>query len=85
MTVTDVTIRAATVDDDAAICAIHNEGIVDRVATLDTDLRTREGTRAWLADRSPRHPVVVAETDEGVIGWGSLNRFNPRADRKSVV
>src|SRR6266571_546429 len=43
-------------DDADAICAIHNEGIEDRIATLDTELRTTE-----------------------IVGWGSLNRFNPRA------
>ncbi|HEV3139975.1 MAG TPA: arsinothricin resistance N-acetyltransferase ArsN1 family A [Vicinamibacterales bacterium] len=74
-----VTLRPATAADAAAICAIHNEGIVDRVATLDTDLRTPEIIRRWLDDRSPRHPVVVAEINEGIVGWGSLNRFNPRA------
>ncbi|HYM22145.1 MAG TPA: arsinothricin resistance N-acetyltransferase ArsN1 family A [Vicinamibacterales bacterium] len=74
-----MTIRPATAADAAAICAIHNEGIVDRVATLDTDPRTLDTTLAWLSDRSPRHPVIVAETADGVVGWGSLNRFNARA------
>jgi len=70
--------RAAAADADA-ICAIHNQGIVDRVATLDTTLRTPDLTRAWLAERGPRHPVLVAEREGGVVGWASLNRFNPRA------
>ena len=35
--------------------------------------------RAWLESRGPRHPVLVAEHDSRVIGWGSLNVFNPRA------
>ena len=74
-----ITLRNATADDASAICAIHNEGIVDRVATLDTEPRTAEITRLWLGDRSARHPVIVAETADGVVGWGSLNRFNARA------
>lgn len=73
------TIRSAAADDAAAICAIHNEGIVDRVATLDTEMRTLTMTQRWLADRSPRHPVIVADGGAGIVGWGSLNRFNPRA------
>jgi len=79
VTVTTVTIRGATADDADAICAIHNEGIVDRVATLDTEPRTPEMVEAWLADRTHRHPVIVAEAPTGIVGWGSLNRFNPRA------
>jgi L-amino acid N-acyltransferase YncA len=75
-----VTLRPAEAGDAAAIAAIHNEGIEDRMATLDTTLRTPEGTRTWLTDREPRYPVVVATgSAQEVVGWGSLNRFNPRA------
>lgn len=73
-----VTIRAAAADDAAAICEIHNQGIVDRVATLDTTTRTPEGVRQWLGERGPRHPVIVADADGSIVGWGSLNQFNPR-------
>ena len=76
--------RAASVDADA-ICAIHNEGISDRVATLDTTLRTGSATREWLAERGERHPVLVAERDGRVVGWGSLNRFNARAAYDDVA
>ncbi|MBI4737665.1 MAG: N-acetyltransferase [candidate division NC10 bacterium] len=34
--------------------------------------------RQWLAAREPRHPVLVADRDGRVVGWGSLNQFNPR-------
>lgn len=73
-----VTIRPATAADADAICTIHNQGIVDRIATLDTTLRTPEDTRAWLAARAPRHPVIVAELDDTIAGWASLNAFNTR-------
>jgi phosphinothricin acetyltransferase len=73
-----VTVRAATAADVEAICAIHNQGIADRIATLDTTPRFPEDTRAWLASREPRHPVLVADLNGTVVGWASLNRFNPR-------
>jgi L-amino acid N-acyltransferase YncA len=73
-----VTIRAATGADVDAICAIHNQGIEDRIATLDTTLRAPADTRTWLTERGPRHPVLVAELDGAVLAWASLNRFNPR-------
>ena len=57
-------IRLATADDAAAICRIYNQGIEDRVATLETELRTPDERRVWLASRSPRHPVIVAETTD---------------------
>lgn len=72
-------IRTATAADADAICAIHNQGIADRVATLDTTLRTPDGTRDWLAARGRRHPVFVALVDDTVVGWASLNAFNVRS------
>jgi phosphinothricin acetyltransferase len=71
--------RAAESADAEAICRIYNQGIEDRLATLETALRTPEERRQWLTARSPRHPVIVAQTPAGeVVGWGSLNVFNPR-------
>jgi phosphinothricin acetyltransferase len=78
----DVTIRGAAPADAGAICEIHNQGIVDRVATLDTTPRTPDGVRAWIAEHGnhgAKLPVIVAEVDGAVVGWASLNRFNPRA------
>jgi phosphinothricin acetyltransferase len=83
-----VTIRAATEADADAICVIHNQGIVDRTATLDTALHTPSERRHWLAQREARHPVFVAHAgaaDGPIIGWGSLNGFNPRECYDSVA
>jgi phosphinothricin acetyltransferase len=71
-------IRDARPDDAAAIARIYNQGIEDRLATLETQLRTPDERAAWLAARGPRHPVLVAVDDGAVVGWGSLNAFNPR-------
>jgi L-amino acid N-acyltransferase YncA len=90
---TGITIRAATEADAAAICLIYNQGIEDRIATLETELRTPEERRRWLAARGPRHPVFVAEADGPprednkmtVVGWSSLNAFNPREAYRHVA
>ena len=74
----EIEVRPATPGDAGAICLIYNQGIEDRVATLETDLRTPDERRQWLATRGPRHPVIVAEAGGQVVGWGSLNVFNPR-------
>lgn len=90
----DLVIREATTADAEAICRIYNQGIEDRVATLETTLRTRAERAEWLAAREARHPVLVAlsaatgavarvptaaaPADGDVLGWASLNRFNPR-------
>ncbi len=56
----------------------------------------RPGTRPCPAHRSiaqakfatacgPRHPVLVAERDGAVVGWGSLNPFSPRPAYRYVA
>jgi phosphinothricin acetyltransferase len=82
---TQVLIRAALPADVPAITRIYNEGIRDRLATLETAERTPEERREWLAARDERHPVLVAERDGVVAGWGSLNSFNPRPAYRFVV
>jgi len=72
-------IRDAVPGDASALTLIYNQGIEDRLATLETEERTAEERLAWLDARGPRHPVIVAESDGQVIGFGSLNAFNPRA------
>ncbi|MBO0746556.1 MAG: helix-turn-helix domain-containing protein, partial [Candidatus Dormibacteraeota bacterium] len=52
-------IREATTDDAEAIARIYNQGIEDRVATLETELRTPEERAAWIASHDARHPVLV--------------------------
>jgi L-amino acid N-acyltransferase YncA len=89
-------VRLAAPDDAAAICRIYNQGIEDRVATLEPELRTPDERRAWLTSRGPRHPVIVAEptTPERAgearepaspVGWGSLNVYNPREAYRFVA
>jgi L-amino acid N-acyltransferase YncA len=79
-------VRPARADDAEAICRIYNQGIEDRVATLETEPRTPAERRQWLAARSPRHPVIVAEAADGTVaGWGSLNVFNAREAYRFVA
>ena len=80
-----VTTRPAAEADVPAITRIYNQGIADRVATLETAERDEEERGAWLAAREDRHPVVVAERGGAVVGWGSLNAFNPRPAYRHVA
>jgi L-amino acid N-acyltransferase YncA len=85
MSAAPYTVRLATGADAAAICEIYNQGIEDRVATLETELRTPEERAQWLASRDARHPVLVAEAGGRVVAWGSLNVYNPRAAYRFVA
>src|SRR5687767_7276689 len=73
-----IRIRPANRSDIPAITRIYNEGIHDRLATLETEERTPQERLEWLESRDDRHPVLVAEREGAIAGWGSLNVFNPR-------
>ena len=53
--------RSATVADAAAIAAIYNEGIADRIATFETEPRSATDIAGWFTGE---HLVLVAETGE---------------------
>ena len=74
----EVTVRPANAADVPEITRIYNEGIRDRLATLETEERTAQERLAWLKARDERHPVLVAERAGAIAGWGSLNVFNAR-------
>src|SRR5262247_2112822 len=74
----ELQVRAARFGDLPLIQDIHNQGIIDRVATLDTELRTMADTQLWFKRHGPRHPVLVAEADGSIAGWAALNTFNVR-------
>ncbi len=56
---TDLRTRAATLADAAAIAAIYNEGLVDRVATFETEPRSSGQISQWFTGRQL---VIVAAT-----------------------
>jgi len=80
-----VNIRTATPADILDITRIYNEGIRDRLATLETEERTPEDRLDWLEARDERHPVLVAEREGTIAGWGSLNVFNSRPAYRHVA
>jgi len=80
------TVRPANLNDIPAITRIYNQGIEDRVATLETALRSEEERKGWLQNRSERHPVLVAvDENDAAWGWASLNVFNARACYSGVA
>jgi L-amino acid N-acyltransferase YncA len=76
--VTDVTIRPAEVADAAAIAAIYNQGIEERQATFETRPRAAREIAGLLAE-SGSPPLLVAQLDGEVAGWGRLSAYSPRS------
>jgi L-amino acid N-acyltransferase YncA len=81
----DVAIRPAVVADATAIAEIYNQGILDRSATFETELRTPAERAAWLTDREPRFVVLAAERGGQVVGWASLSPYSSRPCYRGVA
>jgi L-amino acid N-acyltransferase YncA len=75
--ITDLRTRAATLADAAAIAAIYNEGIADRIATFETEPRLAEQLAEWFTGRQL---VIVAEIEErGLIAFAASFPYSARA------
>jgi L-amino acid N-acyltransferase YncA len=73
------TIRLARLTDLPDINAIYNHYVLDSTASYQNEPETLEDRGRWFHAHSVAHPVLVAEIDGRVIGWGSLSRYHPRA------
>lgn len=80
-----ITTRAAQAGDLEAIRHIYNQGIEDRIATLDTDAKSPNDIDAWWRQHDERYAVLVAAHDDTVVGWASLNRFSHRCAHAAIA
>lgn len=75
----DYKIREATLHDIPYITKIYNQGIEDRIATLETRRREDAEIGSWITTREERYKVIVIEDQESIVrGWASINVFNSR-------
>jgi L-amino acid N-acyltransferase YncA len=83
---TPLRVRNATAADLGAIGRIYNEGIEDRIATLDEDPKTADDMATWWSAHEGRFAVLVAENASGEIsGWASLNPYSHRCAYAGVA
>ena len=68
--------RAATSADAAAVAAIYNEGIADRIATFETEPRSATDIAGWFTGE---HLVLVAETGKtGPVAFAASFPYSSR-------
>jgi len=75
-------IRPATAADTAAITAIYNEGIADRVATFETRPREPHEVAAWLSDGLPL--LVAADEGGALLGFARVSAYSDRCVYEGV-
>jgi phosphinothricin acetyltransferase len=69
------TIRPARAGDLPAVVEAYNIGIQERMATLETRLRTPDDLAVWLTDG---RPFLVAELDGRVLRWARAGTYSDR-------
>ena len=81
-----VIIRPYEVNDTQAILDIINYNIINSTALYDYNIRTFEQQKSILEDKlSKGFPVIIAEIDEEVIGFGMYSEFRFREAYKFTV
>lgn len=78
-------IRESSERDIKSIQNIYNQGIEDKIATLETEIKDYVYMEEWFKKHTGRYKVIVAEYEEQVVGWASLNQYNNRSAYDGVA
>lgn len=79
-------IRHAVSADITPILEIVNHAITTSTAIYDYDERSLSLQKTWFSDKiQAGFPVFVAESDMGVIGFGTYGKFREKAAFNSTV
>lgn len=71
-------IRIATKKDLRDINEIYNQSIPSRRSTADTEPVNMKERERWFREHKPEtYPVMVAETDHGIMGWIAFTPYRP--------
>ncbi len=69
------TIRPANPSDLREINAIFNYYVAHSTCVWTTTPCSETERQAWFAERGENMPVIVAERDGKIVGWGALSSF----------
>ncbi len=71
--------RYACNEDLVRIVEIYNEAVPTRLATADTEKVSLESKKQWFENHTrDKHPIMVHEEDDKVLGWVSFEPFYGR-------
>ncbi|MFI5218094.1 MAG: GNAT family N-acetyltransferase [Bacteroidia bacterium] len=73
-----VQIRPASITDIASITSIYNDAILNTTATFDTEPKSIDDRMVWFKNHGTKYPVLVAESENKIVGWASLTQWSDR-------
>jgi L-amino acid N-acyltransferase len=80
-----VVIRTALPTDLAAINDIYNHYVIHSTCTYQEDAEPMAGRRQWFEHHGAKHPVIAAELNGEVVGWGTLSAYHARSAYQRTV
>ncbi|SHL68277.1 GNAT family N-acetyltransferase [Flavobacterium saccharophilum] len=81
-----LTLRPATVNDLEKILDIVNFSILHTTANYNYDVQTLEVQTKWFEDKTAKNlPIVVADLDGEVVGFGSYGQFREKIGYQYTV
>jgi L-amino acid N-acyltransferase YncA len=79
------TLREARAADLEAVDRIYDHYVQTSTCTFQLEPAGLEAREAWFSSHGERCPVLVAETDGTIVGWGSLSVYNAREGYRFTV
>ncbi|MDO7908720.1 arsinothricin resistance N-acetyltransferase ArsN1 [Paenibacillus sp. JX-17] len=71
-------IRQAQETDLPGLLEIYNQGIEDRIATLESQPKNEAYMSSWFDQHQGRYTALVAEEDGKAVGWAAINPYSNR-------
>lgn len=81
----EATLRPATETDLGAINDIYNHYVLHSTCTYQEEPEPLADRRQWFHKHGDQHPVIIAELDGQVVGWGSLSAYHARSAYRHTV
>ena len=75
----EILIRLASVEDLAAVNEIYNYYVLNSTCTYQEAPSSTGERRRWFDAHDARHPIVVAECGDEIVGFGALSPFRERS------
>lgn len=81
----NIIIRKASLEDINPITEIYNYSVSNSSATFDLEEKTIEDRKLWLKEHNDDFPLIVAEYEGTIVGYGCLSSFRSKRAYESTV
>jgi L-amino acid N-acyltransferase len=80
-----IQLRPAVESDLGAINDIYNYYVLNSTCTYQEQPETLSDRNKWFYNHGPGYPVIIAEYNGEIVGWGSLSRYHQRSAYRFTV